>query len=536
MSETTQSSVDYENPSELDLDLSEEDWQNLADNTTLDETNSALSTPRWRERKENVNYTLSQADFQKYFEWENFQQRNIWDCWLLSAIDSLVSFWDYEKLIRTSVRKVDKGFYVWLPLWSPMPTQYFVSFDEINTNQINISWNKSILVTWKDWIKALALAYGKRSTWKTQDFDHQNLRWWSGNQVFKEMVYWIHTYYCSRTSIWSEQKDPNWTFDMEFVFKLEGVLENFDAKTDMLTLWVSQLQEADLDRLNLPWEAYSSLWHYSEMNHEISVEKVKKNSDWVLIVTVSNPWDWSKSYDITFNSLIKSCGDFSLWTKIQRPLLSEYNRSNKWVRSHHAADIVKKAEDVRSLNQVVQLTWEADDALRKARWDIIVTSTQNDAYQVFSYRLNMNIKERNWNIIICDKWCELLIDKTKLSNKYEYNGKDIENDQYPLLLYWAKIANFINMMRNLYIDTKKRDKKNDKPFCIKDWILKFDDDPSTFSWSDRLQREWAELFWDDYIDCLNDWSNLWINTSDTGTQQKICNFLNQLVENRRYMN
>lgn len=511
--------------------LSDNERQNVSEHMSRDNTNESLNRVS---NIENNGYTLSKEDFQKYFEWEDFQQRNIWDCWLLAAIDSLVSYWDYENLIRTSVKKVGGGFSIWLPLWSPRPIEYFVSFNEMNTNQINISWNKSILVTWKDWIKALVLAYGKMSTWKGRNFDHQNLSGWAGDRAFNDLVYGIEVYRVDRTN-YLQDEDPDWTIDREFTDKFYKVLEDFDTKYDMLTLSVNQLDEQEMRQQWLHGESYSSLGHYSQHNHEISVEKVKKQN-WKLIVTVSNPWDSGRSYDISFENLIKSCSGFYLWTKKARQWLSTSSRSYAWERGYAASNYTTKIEDVESVNQVVQLTWEADEALRKARWDIIVTSTQNDAYQVFSYRLKMNIKERNWNIIICDKWCELLIDKTKLSNKYEYNGKDIENDQYPLLLYWAKIANFINMMRNLYIDTKKRDKKNDKPFCIKDWILKFDDDPSTFSWSDRLQREWAELFWDDYIDCLNDWSNLWINTSDTGTQQKICNFLNQLVENRRYMN
>ena len=145
----------------------------------------------------------------------------------------------------------------------------------------------------------------------------------------------------------------------------------------------------------------------------------------------------------------------------------------------------------------------------------------------------MNIKERCWQIIIYNNWIELSINKAKLLNKYKYDGKTVENDQYPLLLYWAKIANFVNMMRNLYIDQKKWDENNNTPFCLVGWRLQFDDNPNSFKSADRIKRQCKELIWDDYIECLRDWESLGIDSSDDETKQKIVDFLNQLVENKK---
>lgn len=512
--------------------LSDNEWQALSEHMTRD------NTINWLQGFEYKNSCpLTHLDFFTYFAWEDFQQRNIWDCRILAAMDSLVSYWNYENLIMENVKKCDDGFFINLPLWSPIPHLFFVSFDEIHKNQINVVWNESILVKWKDWIKALILAYWKMSTWKATQFDHQNLRWWSGDYFFYDMIYWINTYYESRLSNnKSEDDDPDWTLDTEFVNNLRRVLENFNPESDMLTLWVYQLQESDLDRLNLSWEAYSSLGHYSKTNHEVSVEKVRKNSDWTIIITISNPWNSNKSYDISFNNLLKSCGDFSLWTKNKKPFLHESKRSNHWKRTHRAADQVNSVNDIRSVNQIVQITWEANDALRESRKDIIVNN-RGGVLEVSSFDLNINVQERGWSIVISKGSNDLLINKSNLSKKYEYAGKVIENENYPLYLYWVKIANFINMMSKLYIDSCKWDKNNNKPFCLIDWSLQFDDDPNAFEWWDKVKRKWKSVIWDDYIECLNsnNWNSLWISSWDHDTQQRIVDFLNQLIDYRKHV-
>ena len=526
MLETTQSLGDYENSSELDINLSKENWQKLANNATFEETASNFDNIKKQK-------LLSKSDFKKYFEWEDFQQENIGNCRLLAVIDSLVSFWDYEKLIRTSVTKDNKWYTFYLPLWAPHldSNKFFVSYEELDTNQVGIGWDTPILVIWKQWIQALVLAYWKKCTWKYGQFDYNNLSSWQSDRALNDLVFWIKTYSEVRTT-YSETEDQLWKKDLDFINKFYKTLEGFNRKYDMLTLSVNQLQENDLDRQNIKWEAYSSLWHYSKPNHTISVEKVRKEK-WKLIVTVSNPRDSNRTYDITFNDLIKSCHGFYLGTKRERWRLSKSDRTNSNQMTYHATDITKTIDDIQSINQVVQLTWEANEALREARWDILVTENKNNTFKVSSYDLEMNIKERGWQIIIYNNWIELSIDKKKLLNKYEYDDKTVENNQYPLLLYWAKIANFINMMRKFYINPKKRDKSNNKAFRIINWSLQFDDDPSTFGWRNRIRRKSAERFWDDYIECLNDRNSLWISNNDKNTKQKIANLLNQFLESRK---
>lgn len=510
---------------------------------------------------ENDKYTLSKEDFEQYFEWENFYQWKVWDCWLIAAIDSLVSYWDYERLIRTSVKKTDKWFSFSLPLWTmdDLSEKIFVSFDEIKECQRNIDWDQQFLVTWNLWIQALAIAVWKFESDTGHKFDYNILNGWASCIAFSIIAPLDLDKYAIMRALIVENEDPYWNVDKVFVEKLYTVLENFNTETDMLTLAVCQLKYMNIDRNY----TYAALGHYSKVNHAISVEKVTKK-DWTLIITLSNPWDSNMGYDITFENLIKSCGWFELCTKNKNYssimsslktgglMQSQSVDRNQPLKYLHDEDKVKfgnfvvwvtdlpksytpykRGIDNRpvSVNQVVKSTWVVNKELQKVRKDVIV-SDENNKLKVSSYGLSINLEEKWWNIVISLWENKLSINKNRLSNKYEYDWKTIQKENYPLYLYWAKIANFINMMRKLYINTKSRDKKNNTPFTVKDWKLEFDDDPSKFSWKDRVRRRWAELIKrDDTITVLEDRSQLWISSLDNETQQKIANFLNRLVKN-----
>lgn len=469
---------------------------------------------RFETTQENLNYTLSKEDFEEYFSWNELYQNNIWNCWLISPIMSLVEFWDYEKLIRTSVKKNEKWFIISLPLWSPEPHISFISFKELNQVQRYLWWYSPVLVSWKQWIQALMLAYWKMFTWKNQ-FDYNNFERWRSSRVFYDLVYGINVYETKRT-IFSYDTDPVWAWDQLFLNQLYDILENFDKKTDMISLAVC------LDPLT------KFLSHYSMTNHEISVKKVRKDN-WTLIITVGNSADDLKDHDITFRDLMQSCGAFSLWTKKNKSWLKKSKESYIWKRKYIGSTDIDDINEIKSVNQIVQLHWKEKEALREARWDIIVTDIVDNTMNVSSYGFDTKLEERDWIIVVSVWTNELSINKWLLSNKYEYEEEVIANKNYPFYLYWAKIANFVNMMRKLYINPKKWDKQNKKTFCLIDWCLQFDDDSNTFEWRDKSKRKIKEKLGDDYIKCLKDWESLWIKSSDNKTQQKIVNFLNQLV-------
>ncbi len=477
-----------------------------------------------KEKKETWMYALSHDDFVKYFEWEQFKQMNIGNCWALATIDSLVSFWDYEKLIRKSVSKNDDGFLIRLPLWAPVwkSKSYPISFEELNQKQWRIDWSQSVLVEWKQWIKALLFAYWKQTTWK-DEFDYTNFSWWWSDRAFNDLIYWMHVYYNKR-SLWkkdaTEKNDPMWTKDEKFVNNFKAVLENFDSKKDMLAITVNQSTEKDSNRQLQSSDNYSKLGHYSKYNHVISVEAVKKVW-WNLIVTLSNPWDSGRAYDISFNELLKSCWDFSLCSKEPRKWLWESDESYKWKREDASSREVNGLEDVHTINQEVQLTWKKDEALRDARWDIVVTG--NDVLTVSSFGLKTQLREKDWKIIIGSWKNAFSIDKKYLSNTYKYKWEIVKNDSYPLHLYWAKIANFINRMKHDYINPKKW--ANDSPFSFSSkWYLCFNEWWTSSMWGFiRSLYKWSETL----TVLKSDWkSALWI-TSNVA-KKNLVNHLNTL--------
>ncbi len=443
-------------------------------------------------------YKLSHEDFVEYFEGERFYQRNIGNCWLLAAIDSLVSFWDYEKLVRSSVSKDKNGFTIRLPLWSKKDNkkskEYFVSFSELKKSQSGIYWNNLIPVDWKSWIKALVRAFLRHTSNdgnNGSDIDFLNLKGGRWVSAFNSLVSfpWMKTYCCTRTISEKEKReDKSWTKDVQFVNTFRSVLESFNRQNDMLTLTVCQEQETNNDRKNQPKDNYDDLWHYSRPNHEISVEAVKK-SGWNLIITVSNPWDSERTYDILFDDLLKSCSVFSLCTKKARTWLQESTGSYwDWSRRNAASDHLNSMDRAQNINQIVEFTWEKNEELRKARGDIIVENLGTNKIAVTSYNYTTQVERSNGKIIIWTGNKALLIPEAEISDIFNKE----KNKAYRLHLYWAKIANMIHFIQNKY-------SKDDNLCLNSDWTLQYD-------------RVWPRN-----TDIIKDWGRkqIWISRDKT---------------------
>ena len=490
----------------------------------------------WEQQQEQVEMywyrSLTNEEFKKCFEkWEDFQQTNVGDCWLLAAIDSLVSFWDYKKLIMTSVFiNNNKGFMIRLPLWAWVNESkpFYVSFSELMKEQKGIEWTEYKPITLWSWelkafrgLKALILAYWKKITWK-ETFDVSNLDGWYTERAFNDLIYWMNTYICTRSLSYeetSEENDPSWMKDKNFVNAFKTVLEKFNTKNDMLTIGVNQLW-------NNSEENYSKLGHYSWSNHVVSVEAVKKQW-WNLIITLSNPWDSSKSYDISFNELLKSCSKFVLCTKKERKWLQKSHDSYDKKRQEIWSSSVESQKDIKSLNQVIQLTWEKDKTLRKSRWDVIVTNKDiigfTEDLTISSFWLETEVKEEKWKIIITSWENTLSINRENLSHSYEYEWDNNHNNNYPLYLYWSKIANFINRMKHDYINPKKW--ANNNPFSLDSkWCLCFNE-----WWTSSMWGFLRSLYkWSKTLTILEDnWeSSLWIISNNV--KNDLVEFLNTL--------
>lgn len=527
------------------------------DNTVLEQQEKILKDTKRelsflaKHIEKQPSFTLSKEDFQKYFAGENFQQRAIANCWLLAVIDSLVSWGNYETVIRKSVKRDKEGnFFIRLPLWSPQGQVITVKKEDFK-EQVNINGTRASLVSWKDWIKALVIAYWKYTTGKqgNEQFENHKLSGGRGFKALNTLVDDITVFSQQRSAQWSksEQEDPLWNYDKVFMQALESVLLKFNPKTDLLTLSVYQKNETDGDRQELK-DAYSSLGHYSLSNHSISVEKTFLKN-WQLRIVLSNPRDSSRTYRLKFDELLKACRGFSLGTLQPQAfdfLTKNKNNSEEKVASRN--DYRSKHSMPNSINQLIQQTGAFDIEETAKRNDVIV---QEQASGI----LSVNARGKNdWKIIFGKESIELkiahqslILEKSKLSKNFD--GQI--NDKYPLFLYAPRIVVFIQKIRNLYIDETKGQIKS--PFLLnKAWELVFIPNSKKKVADEAIKNLWARIadtvidFASDFglleketqnsryksdkrtISILKNWNLLGIDKDDIETKSALMNFLNAL--------
>lgn len=101
------------------------------------------------------NETLKQKDFNRLFSGkENIRQGRLWDCYLITTINILSRSQIFGPLIRTSVRIVQWGYTIRLPLWEPQGKTISIENSELN----------AAAVQGNIWYKILEIAYAKQTT------------------------------------------------------------------------------------------------------------------------------------------------------------------------------------------------------------------------------------------------------------------------------------------------------------------------------------------------------------------------------------
>lgn len=489
---------------------------------------------------EELNYSLSKSDFVRYFKWDDFQQWEVWSCWLISAIDSFSHIDKYEELIRSSVKKIEWWFIINMPLWAPRrrSESYTISSEDL-LNQKSIYWSDLNLIHGKEWIKALMIAYGKVSTWK-ESFDVMALNWGYVWNAFNTMIYRINTYMNHK---WRREEDESlterfnnnlnelmsdiWLFKEEIelteeernkrvISELRSILENFDPRKELLSVSVNQ------------WDWYEELWNWEWSNHDVSIEEAFKKN-WELYLRVSNPHDSGKSYDISYEKFSKYFFAYSFSSFEQKQWLPPFKSTDYNNRKYQISE-----GRTKTLNRLIQQTWDFIKDQSESRWDVIVRNEGNKMYVESWWKtdsiVSVRWKDPNKQIIINIWWEKVSIRKDLFSNRFN----ETEDDNIIYAIYVARLTVLINKMRHDYIDKKMWDPNNQNPFSInKDWSLVFDDDPSKWDWTTYLKRTAAEFVWYDTIVSLKDWSKLWIKSSDISTKKKIADLLNRLYRKQR---
>lgn len=101
------------------------------------------------------NETLKKEDFNRLFSGkENIRQGRLWDCYLITTINILSRSQIFEPLIRTSVRIVQWGYTIRLPLWEPQGKTIIIKDSELD----------AAAVQGNIWYKILEIAYAKQTT------------------------------------------------------------------------------------------------------------------------------------------------------------------------------------------------------------------------------------------------------------------------------------------------------------------------------------------------------------------------------------
>ena len=101
------------------------------------------------------NETLKKEDFNRLFSGkENIRQGRLWDCYLITTINILSRSQIFEPLIRTSVRIVQWGYTIRLPLWEPQGKTISIKDSELD----------AAAVQGNIWYKILEIAYAKQTT------------------------------------------------------------------------------------------------------------------------------------------------------------------------------------------------------------------------------------------------------------------------------------------------------------------------------------------------------------------------------------
>lgn len=518
----------------------------------LERSKNELSALAQKVEKQNK-FTLSKADFEKYFAGENFQQRSIGNCRLLAAIDSLVSRGKYEEVIRKSVKRDKEGnFSIRLPLWSAQGKEITVTKEELK-DQININGSKAILVSGKEGIKAIVTAYGKLATGKNgnDQFDYHNLTGGLWHLAFNTLLEGVEVFIQGRSK-WgkkNEKEDPKWTYDKVFMETFKKTLENFNPKSDLLTISVYQKREGKWDRGAIK-DSYELLGHYSKSNHSISVEKTFQKN-WTLYIQLSNPRNSNRSYTLSFNELLKSTSQFYLATNNSVKYNFLWKKKSDTKEDNSPREFLgKKATKPISLNQVIQTTGEFNKQESIWRGDVIVEQTSSNSLTVkWRGKDDGKVTREKEKLTLKIGSLECNINKNKLSKTF----KNKVHEQYPIFLYSPRILLFVQKIRSLYIDGEKGKWTN--PFQLdKYWDILFIPNPNKI-WSDNnikniganlvdVAADIAGIFWEKgkeiksnrysseqrTIKVLKNRYLLWIDNYDKETKETIVNFLNALYQ------
>lgn len=272
------------------------------------------------------NSQLSEQAFNALFKWDIMKQQNVGNCYLISALNSLRKSPHYETIIRLSVKKVNWGYSVKVPLWDKNWKEVFVNLQDIqpqkNTNfwKTNHFWkvdNREYLypIDGPEWLKILEAAYWKLMTQRNSQ------SWEVLNRIYMEGWFWDNALIELLWSNTLERTNIRW----ESIHKQDWHLKNLSEK------WGNIIQQVEnfLDNFH-PWKdiatvntARSQWWHDNAFkvdgitfyhSHAYSITNVDRFNQ---IVHVTNPWNAHEVISLTYEQFMRAFSD--TWSVEVRP-------------------------------------------------------------------------------------------------------------------------------------------------------------------------------------------------------------------------
>ncbi len=256
--------------------------------------------------------------------WSEFQQWNIGDCYLVTALHAVKNMKEFNTLMKWSISKVKYKTSQWtevkwiaiiMPLWEPWWKTVFINnHDLIWKNQ---KWNDMWISGWK-WFQMLEVAYAKHVLNKPMPWSMTNQKvfhqidWWLPSNALKTLL-WKNNVKTKDFGIDPQNlkqwlwKTLKWTLTKDKHNALKGMILNHDQKEGESIMLASILKQKPKN-----WQAHDKtyqIWtnkilHHNHAYYITAVEKSDNNKE-IKTITVQNPWNGNDSNGIQHRDVIE---------------------------------------------------------------------------------------------------------------------------------------------------------------------------------------------------------------------------------------
>ena len=554
----------YFNESSLDVDLGQESLtctRDFVHRKTRQKLYSCKEELWWN--------LLSDEDFREHFL-SKLSQRNLWDCWLVAAINCLRLHTKYKELIQKSVRKVPDGFEITFPLWAPYLRWKIVKVTNRELYpQISIWAEELMTLDGEDGLKALAIAYGKVSTGK-DIFDIRALDEGNVGSYFNTLVYGVSSYSRWRQT-YRQDARGEWKFDTKedawFITEITRAA-SMSSHENMMTVTIPIASGGQIDDLLDFRKSENTL----KKNHEFSVDSVIRKWWKIQSIILINPWDSHSPFTLSLKEFQRLTLSYTFWAYDPRVFgLTHTKDTDIWKREKWKSATENITE--LSLDQIIQKYQSSllrDRILTRAWWDTVmrfmkgrysidswwridaslwkwftqglfehsikqawgfdsyveqVKSSQRDygngeltsAYMSHILAYSETFREGRLDYTL-EFWPHVLNFGKRNPFSDTFQGKKEEVFRYSL--YPALFTVFINGLRSLLSEKKWNNSLIDPWYINKNWALCASGSRLIDMISFQKNSQDREL--------ITDWTMFGINQNDNETKIKIIDFLNLL--------